>query len=163
MTVFLGTLWTSIKQIKAPCLFDGEHGIALYAVQGKRASSHGEGGVSWFFSSCLLQNLGYILKLQRGWPFKTHVCSVASGLLSSYNGHLWNLHEAWQGNTDTFRSEAGDRESLFSCHPNIGIPINFQEESVILTFSNIELCVALEVSKGWQASCPHEAGMYGFL
>ena len=52
MTVLLGTLWTSIKQIKAPYMFDGEHGIALYAMQGKRASSHGEGDVSWFFSSC---------------------------------------------------------------------------------------------------------------
>ena len=33
-------------------MFDGEHGIALHAMQGKRASSHGEGEVSWFFSSC---------------------------------------------------------------------------------------------------------------
>ena len=82
----------------------------------------------------LLWDLGYILELQRGWLFKTHVCSAMSGLLSSYHGHLWNLHEAWQGNMDTFQSEAGDRESLFSFHPNIGIPINFQEESVIFTF-----------------------------
>ena len=31
-----------------------------------------------------------------------------SGLLSSYEGHLRNLLEAWQGNTDTSRGEAGD-------------------------------------------------------
>ena len=114
-------------------MFDGEHGIALHAVLGNRASSSGEGEVSWFFSSCGW-NMAYIFELWRGWPFKTCVCSATSGLLSSYERQLRNLLEAWQGNMDTFRSEAGDRESLFSFHPNIGIPINFQEESVIFTF-----------------------------
>ena len=33
-------------------MFDGEHGIALPAMQGHRDSSHGKGEVSWFFSSC---------------------------------------------------------------------------------------------------------------
>ena len=32
--MFLGTLWYSIKQIKAPYLFDWEQGIALHAMQG---------------------------------------------------------------------------------------------------------------------------------
>ena len=31
------------------------------------------------------------------------------GLLSSYEGHLRNLLEAWQGNLDSYRSEAGDQ------------------------------------------------------
>ena len=31
-------------------MFDGEHGIALHAMQGNRASSPGEGEVSWFYS-----------------------------------------------------------------------------------------------------------------
>ena len=57
-----------------------------------------------------------------------------SGLLSTYEGHLRNLHEAWQGNTDASRGEAGDRGSLSSCQSDIGIPINFQEESDIGTF-----------------------------
>ena len=43
--LFLGTLWSSIKEVKAPFLFDGEHGLALQAMQGNRASSHGEGEV----------------------------------------------------------------------------------------------------------------------
>ena len=46
MTVFLGTLWSPIKQIKAPCVFDGEHGIALHAIEGNQSSSHGEWEVS---------------------------------------------------------------------------------------------------------------------
>ena len=33
-TVFLGTLWCSIKKIEAPYVFDWENGIALHAMQG---------------------------------------------------------------------------------------------------------------------------------
>ena len=48
MRDFLGTLSSSVKHIKAPYLFDWKQGIALHAIQGKRASSFGEGVVSWF-------------------------------------------------------------------------------------------------------------------
>ena len=34
VTVFLGTLWCSIKKIEAPYMFDWEYGIALHAMQG---------------------------------------------------------------------------------------------------------------------------------
>ena len=114
-------------------MFDGEHGIALHAMQGKQASSHSEGEVSWFFSSCG-GNLRYILELRQGWPFKTRVCSATSGLLSSYKGHFRNLHKASQGNTDASRCQAGDQGSLSSWHSDIGIQINFQQESGIVTF-----------------------------
>ena len=72
-------------------MFDWEYGISLPARQGNRASSDGEGDVSCAFSSCG-RNLGYILELQRGWPFETPLCSAKSGLLSSYDGHLRNLN-----------------------------------------------------------------------
>ena len=49
-------------------LFVWENAIALHAMQGKRASSRGEGKVSWVFSSCG-RHLGYILELPRGCPF----------------------------------------------------------------------------------------------
>ena len=49
VTVFLGTLWSSMKQIKTPYVFDWEHGIALHPMQGNRASSLHNGEVSWFF------------------------------------------------------------------------------------------------------------------
>ena len=129
MTVFLRRPSCSNKQITAPHVFDLEHGMALHTMQGKRCSSCGEGDISPFFSCCG-RNLGYILELRRGCPFKTCVCSVTSGLLSSYDGHLRNLHEAWQGNTDPSRGEAGDCESLSRCHSDIGIPINFQQQSL---------------------------------
>ena len=57
-----------------------------------------------------------------------------SGLLPSYEGHLRNLLEAWQGNRATSQSEAGDPVSLSHCQRDIGIPINLQEESGIITF-----------------------------
>ena len=133
MTVFLGTLWSSIKQIKAPYEFDGEYGIAGHARKGKWASSPGEGEVSYIFSSCGV-NLGYNLELQRGWLFKIRVCSPTSGFLCSYKGRLRNLHEACQGNRDDSRGEAGDRGSLSSFHSDIGIPVNLQEASGVVTF-----------------------------
>ena len=34
VTVFLGTLWCSIKKIEAPYVFDWEYGIALHAMHG---------------------------------------------------------------------------------------------------------------------------------
>ena len=123
-------------------MFDWEHGIALPAMQGNWASSHGEGEVSWFSSSCS-GNLGYILELWQGWPFKTCVCSATSGLLSSYEGHLRNLHEAWHGNADASRGEAGDGKSLSNFHSDIGIPINFQQESGIITFEALNsMCLS---------------------
>ena len=72
-------------------MFDWEYGIALHAMQGNRASSPGEGDVSWDLSSCS-RNLRYISELQQGWPFKPPLGSVKSGLLSNYKGHLWNLN-----------------------------------------------------------------------
>ena len=43
VTVFLGTLWSSIKEVKTPFMFDRKHGLSLHAMQGNRASSRGEG------------------------------------------------------------------------------------------------------------------------
>ena len=91
VTVFLGILWSSIKEIVVPYVFDWGHGIPLHAMQGNWASSFSEVEVSWVFSSCSW-HLGYILELRRGWPFETQVCSAKSGLLCSYDGHLRNLN-----------------------------------------------------------------------
>ena len=52
LTVFLGTLWYTIKKIEAPYMFDWEYGFALHAIQGNRATFPSEGDVSYDFSSC---------------------------------------------------------------------------------------------------------------
>ena len=91
VTVFLGTLWCSIKKIEAPYVFDWEYGIAQHALQGTRASFPSDGDVSYDFLSCG-RNLGYVRELHQGWPFETPLCSVKSGLRCSYEGHLRNLN-----------------------------------------------------------------------
>ena len=76
----------------------------------------------------------YILELCWGWPFEIPVCSAKSALLFSYDGHLGKLYSAWQENTDASGGEPGGQASLTSWHSYIGIPINFHEESGIVTF-----------------------------
>ena len=76
----------------------------------------------------------YILELRLGWPFETRVCSAKSGLLSSNDGHLGKLNYAWQEKTDSSRCELRGQASLINWHSYIGIPINTQEESGIVTF-----------------------------
>ena len=76
----------------------------------------------------------YILELRWGWPFETRNCSATSGLLSSYVGHLGKLNCAWQENTDASGGEPAGQASLIIWHSFIGIPINFHEESGIVTF-----------------------------
>ena len=78
VTMLLGTLLGSIKQIEAPYVFDWENAIALDTMQGNRAPSRRERKVPWVFSSCGM-NQGYILELQQGCPFETLVCSLKSG------------------------------------------------------------------------------------
>ena len=51
-------------------MFDWEHGIALHPMQGIRSLNPSEWDVSWDFLN-FSRNLGYILELQRGWPFET--------------------------------------------------------------------------------------------
>ena len=46
MRVLLGTLWSSVKQIEAPYVFDLENAMALDTMQGNWASSHTEWKVS---------------------------------------------------------------------------------------------------------------------
>ena len=76
----------------------------------------------------------HFLELRRGRPFETRVCSAKSGHLSSYDGHLGKLNYAWQENTDASGGELGGQASLISWHSYIDTPINFHEESGIITF-----------------------------
>ena len=57
-----------------------------------------------------------------------------SGLLSSYDGHRGKLNYAWQESTDASGGDPGGHASLISWQSYIGIPINFHEESCIVTF-----------------------------
>ena len=48
--------------------------------------------------------------------------------------------------------------SLSSCNSDIGIPINFQVESGIVSFLSFELRMSRELSDGCEAYCRDEAG-----
>ena len=113
VTVFLVILFSSIREIEVPYVFDWEHRTPQHERHGNLASSCGEVEVSWVFSSCG-RHLVYLLKLRRGWPFETRVCSAKSGHLSSYDGHLEKLNYAWQENTDSSGGEPGGQASLIS-------------------------------------------------
>ena len=126
VSVFLGILFTSIREIEVPYIFDWEHGTPQHEMEGNRASSCGEGDVSWVFSSCG-RHLVCILELRRVWTFETRVWSAKSWLLSSYDAHLGKLNYACQENTDAPGGEPGCQASLISWHSYIGIPINFHE------------------------------------
>ena len=65
---------------------------------------------------------------------QTRFCAATSGLLSSSEGHLGILLEAWQDNRDASQYEAGDPGSLSICPRDIDIPTDFQEESGIISF-----------------------------
>ena len=162
VTVFLGILFSSIREIEVPYVFDFEHGTPQHEMQGNRESSCGKGEVSWVFASCG-RHLVYILDLRRGWTFETRVCSVKSALLSSYDDHLGKLNYAWQENTDASGGVPGSQASLISWHSYIGIPINFHEESGIVTFWNNEISTPLDVSKGCETVSPEAVEDYGFL
>ena len=51
-----------------------------------------------------------------------------------YQGNLRNVNNAWHDNTDASVSQEADQVSFSSWHSDIGIPINYQEKSDIITF-----------------------------
>ena len=64
MRDFWGTLFTSVKQIKAPYLFDWEQGIALHAMQRNRASSQRAGSLMVFLE--VQREAGYASRVPAG-------------------------------------------------------------------------------------------------
>ena len=92
------------------------HWCALESLQGNRASSHIEGGMSCF-SSCG-QKLWVCLELQQEPLGTSHVSSGKSGLLSSLKGHLRFLLSHCRGISPHLQLR---RESQFSTPVAIGI------------------------------------------
>ena len=63
VTVFLGILFSSIRAIEVPYVFDWEYGTPQHEMQGNRASSCGKGEVSWVFrvaagTRCIFSSYG---------------------------------------------------------------------------------------------------------
>ena len=107
----------------------------MHAKQGNRASSRGEGEVSWYFPSCG-GKLGYILELRWGWPFnlvfvqqRQDSCLVAR-------------------NTSGFSSRLGRA---------IGMPLHVRLETQCLFPVAPGILGFLSIFKRGQASSPFEA------
>ena len=114
-------------------MFHWENTIALDTMQGNRASSCGEGEVSWLFSSCSRHQV-HIQEFRHRCPSESRVCSVKSGLLSIYHGQLRNLNKAWEDKSYTSGGEAGGQVFLISWHSYIGIPIKLTKIQVSSSF-----------------------------
>ena len=104
-------------------------------------------GKSRVFSRVAAGSWGVFLRYGVDCTSKIMFFSATSGHLSSNEGHLGNYFEAWQGNRDTSRREAGNPGPLSSSNMDIEIPINSQEESHIFTFRSIEFHMPLEVQR----------------
>ena len=71
--------------------FKRERGISLDTLQWEEASSHDDGGTSWFLTSC-----GEIFELRRGTQDASPVGPEKSNLHSSCEGELGIAHESLQ-------------------------------------------------------------------
>ena len=154
--MFLVTLWSSIKQIKAPKVFAWEHTIALQATQGNRVISRRGRSLMVFLD--LRQTSAVYSRVTAGMILQSSCLFNDVRTPVSLRGSPHESPRGLAGQYGRFSGEAGDPGSLSSCHSDIGIPINFQQESVIVTLLSIELRMPLKLSKGCKASCPEEVG-----
>ena len=98
-----------------------ELGIALEALQEKRASTRIDGEISWFASSCS-RWLGIPLQVPRGIQGASHVASGKSSLHSSCEGEPGSLLESRDGDQASFLMEGGISMCFLSCGQKCGFP-----------------------------------------
>ena len=80
-------------------MFDWEKAIALDKMQ-TESGLISQGGESLMGFLDLRPEPGVYSRVTVGCPFETGVCSVKSGHLSRYEGHLRNVNYGWKDNTD---------------------------------------------------------------
>ena len=90
VTVFLGTLWCSIKKIEAPYVFDGNTGLLCMQCRGIEPHFPAR-GMSHTISR-VAAGTGVYTGVTAGMAIRNSTLSVKSGLLCSYEGHLRNLN-----------------------------------------------------------------------
>ena len=90
MTVLLGTLWSSIKQIEAPYVFDWENAIALDTLPGNRALSRRGERLMGFLE--LRQEPGVYSRVTAGMSVRNSSLFIEVRNLSRYEGQLRNVN-----------------------------------------------------------------------
>ena len=101
-----GPSWVASRVSSTLSRFSRESEISLETLLWKRASSHVEGRISWFFSSCG-GKLWVPLKLRWGPQGPAHVASEKSDLFSSCKGHIGFPHESLPANRAVSRVQSG--------------------------------------------------------
>ena len=104
VTVFLGTLWSSIKQVKSPYMFYWEQEIAPQCMHWNWGSSVGKGDVTWF-SRVAAGTRGIFSSYGRNEPSKLMfvqqdqdtylVMSDTSGISSRFARAISTLLDVW--------------------------------------------------------------------
>ena len=122
--------------------FKRKRGIRLETLLWKRASSHVEGRISWFFSSCG-RKLEVPLELRQGPQGPACVASEKPGLFSSFEGHVRIPLESLPVNRTVSRVQLVD--------------------SVFLSSGDRDLGLLIKVQLGSQASSGVEAWNFAFL
>lgn len=87
-----GTFWVASRVASTVSNFKREHGISLEMLQREGASSHDDGGTSWFFLSC-----GGIPELRQGTQGASRVAPGKSNLHSISEGELGIALTSLQG------------------------------------------------------------------
>ena len=130
--MFLGLSGVPLRKSRLPTCFMGN--MELLCKECRGIGTHlTTRDYSHLFSRVAARSWG-TFSTYGGDGYSTHVSSVTSELLSSYEGNLRNLQEPRQDNMDASPGEEGDPKSLLSSYSDIGIHVNFQEESGIVTF-----------------------------
>ena len=151
-----GTFWVASSVSSTVSNFKRERGISLETLQRERASSHDDGGNSWFFSS-----LGGILKFGTGTQGASRVASGKSNLHLSCEGELGI---SLQGKKTSSRLLS--RKSVFLSNGNRVLGVTFKvqpgiqascrveaKNSALLSSCDGYLLEPIEWAKGSQASC----------
>ena len=117
-----------LKGVKDP--FEAQEGRwdFLRDAAWKRASSHVEGRISWFFSSCS-RKVGVPLELQWGPQGPTHVDSTKSRLHASCEGPLMIPLQPLPGPRFSSGAEARTSGFLSSAGMDLGVPLEFPQGS----------------------------------
>ena len=132
--------------------WEGEITIALKSLQGNRASSRFEWGISWFISICEWKH-GIPLELQPGLQGISPVAQGKSGLLPTCHGHHRIPLKSLQGNRPHLELR---QETRGSSQVATG-------KSVLLSSCEVEIRVSLLLQQGSQACSRVLAGNSGFL
>ena len=119
-----GSLACGAREVRCPCacrggachgsrVMGGDSGLPFSPCWKKRVPSRDHGGISWFFSSCVM-TCGVSLQLQRRTQGASRVAPGKSGLHSNYEGQCSIAFESQQGNRASRRVEGGISRSFSS-------------------------------------------------